>query len=61
MTPFAALVPYIEADAASFKTEILSISFAFTLSNEEDNPSTNTNGEFPALLKVPNPRIVTED
>ena len=61
MTPFAALVPYIEADAASFKTEILSISFAFTLSNEEDNPSTNTNGEFHALLKVPNPRIVTED
>ena len=56
-TPFAACEPYIEADAASFKTEILSISAGFTTSIfGEITPSIKIRGEV--LFNVPSPRMV---
>ncbi len=53
ITPFAALDPYIEADAASFNTDIFSISSGFTFEMSLSTPSTITKGA--ELVKVPCP------
>ncbi len=54
ITPLAALDPYTDEEVASFNTEIVSISFTFTLLMSTSGiPSTTTSGLL--LLDVPNP------
>ena len=58
-TPLAARTPYIEAEAASFKTEIFSISFGDTLFKLPSTPSINTIGLLSPKVFIPRIRIST--
>ncbi len=55
ITPLAALEPYIDAEAASFRTDMFSISLTSRPSIEPSRPSTKIRGF--ALLSVPIPLI----
>jgi len=58
MTPFAALAPYIDAEAASFKTVTDSISSGDRLLNDPVTPSMSTKGSLAVPpLKEPRPLI----
>src|SRR5690625_4660607 len=59
-TPFAAFEPKIEAEAASFNTDIFAISDGSILSNDDSIPSISTKGLIPAPLNVPGPRTNKE-
>ena len=56
ITPFAALEPYMEAEAASLSTDIDSISWGLRLLRLPSIPSTITRGA--PLLRVPTPLIL---
>ena len=55
MTPFAPRTPNTAVADASFRTEMLSISFASSCEKERSTPSTRTSGS--ALFRDPTPRM----
>ena len=58
MTPAAAREPYMEDDAASFKTDMLSTSFGFTSLILPGTPSIITNGLVSPIVVIPRTRIL---